>query len=304
MWAVLTCREQAEANADVLQAASNMAAPAATRRTTADMATQYMLGDMDSEPVTACAHEQQTAAKARRTGTTSQVMPSRLHPAAPAAHHSSTPKDLIQAHDYLTTASDRQHEDSKPGMMSKDNGTDIAYSQLDATVTAAEDEASQRQAETKALLAPDSPHAALWGDSPQAAQQSQQAGVQFSTKSSVNTDDISIYVTAGAHELESSAAPASRAHTSHREASGRHAGLTHASLSSGRGGVGAQSPATVRSPLQSVHEEHGTRPSSARASSTGKHCLSHHDAVVAAYSLVACSIDVCILFCLPRNPSL
>ena len=271
------CREQAEANADVLQAASQMAAPAAARRTTADMATQYMLGDLDSEPVTAHVHEQKAAAKATETGATSHVMPSGLQATAPAGHRSGAPEGVIQAQNYPSTASDRQHERIVPGMMTKHRATDVAYSQLKGEATAAEDEALQ--AETKALLAQDSPHAAYWDESPQAANQNCKAREQFPSKPSFNADDISISVMTGARELEPAATPASRAHANQEGASGRHAAIRHASLSRGRGGTGGQSPATVRSPLQSIQEEHGTKPSSACASSTGERCVSHHDAL-------------------------
>lgn len=274
MRALLCCREQAEATANVIQADSHNAAPAVTRRTTADIATQYMLGDLDSEPVIAHAHELHKAHAAANTHGfihNSNVESAGLLGSASAAQHRHTPHELIQAQDYPNRGGvDGPSWQAESGMLTKHALSVVHCSELEGTITAAEDEAAQKQA----LLGIDPPHAASWYDARPVKQHQQAMASQ--AKHGASTDDVSVSVTAEAHECMPAHNPGSWTDMHHGRASSRHAGP--GGTGAPRGAVmtaGSQSPYAVRLPLHSIHEEHGIRAGSTSVSSSGRHHLDY-----------------------------
>lgn len=263
-------RQQAEDAADAVQADATNAAPAVARRATADMGTQYMLGDLDSEPVTVHAHEPHrahAAANTRGAVNNSSVESAGLLGSASAAQHSHAPQGLIQAHDHPIRGVDRPSWQAESGMLTKHALPIVHYSDLEGAVT--EDEASLKQAEATALLGIDRPRALSWDHNSRSARQHQQAANSSQAKHGASADDVSISVTAGGQEYVPAGTPASWTDMHQGRASSRHAEPG----GNAPRAAGGQSPYDVRSPLQSTHEEHGIRSRSLRASSTGGYHL-------------------------------
>ena len=267
---MLAFRQQAEAAANVMQADSTNAVPVVARRATADMATQCTLGDLDSEPVTAHAHESHrahTAANARGHVNNSSVESTGLFGPASAAQHRHAPKGLIQAHDHTIRGTDRPMWQAESGMLTKHALPVVHHSDLEGAVT--EDEASQKQAEATALLGIDRPHVASWDQSSRLARQHQQTAGSSQAKHCVSADDVSILVTGGGQDYAPAGTPASWTDMHPGRASFIHAGPGGTAPRA----AGGQSPCDIRSPLQSTQEEHGIRSRSLRPSSTGGHHL-------------------------------
>ena len=264
---MLSFRQQAEAAADVMQADSSNAVPAVARRATADMGTQYMLGDLDSKPVTAQANELHRAhdtGNARGPVNNSSVESAGLLGSASAAQHSHAPQGLIQAHDHPIRGVGRPPWQAESGMLTKHALPIVHHSDLEGAVT--EDEAALNQAEATARLGIDRPHAFPWDHNPRPFKQQHQAAKISQAKHGVSTDDVSILVTAGGQEYVPAGTLASWTDMHHGRASSRHAGPECTAPRA----AGGQSPYDTRSPLQSTHEEHGIRSRSLRASSTGE----------------------------------
>lgn len=256
-----------------MQADHIIASPAVPRRTTADMATQCMLGDLDSEPFHAHAYQpHQAHAATSEWGIPvddSSMESTGLLGTAPAAQHRHAPHGLIQAHDHSTRGMDRQAWQVESGMLTKHPLSGVHYSGLEGTVT--EDEAvSQKHSEAAAHVgAGPHPHAILWGHSAGPVREHQQAAVPSHLKQGVSSDEVSISVIAGG--LESAPIDSSTSWTvnSQGRASSRHAGPGGPGAPGSTLVAGGHSPYAVRSPLHSIHEEHSIRPNSRRASSTG-----------------------------------
>ena len=291
------CRQQAEANIGAVQAAADTAAAVTTprnRRTTAETATQYMLGDLDCEPLDAYAHARQSQEAESLARASIDTRPTEDDPAglyqdapagvyaksAPPGLHGSAFTGLIQAQSEPLKAFDRGRKESE-GMIDHPM-PDVRYSELEGTITAAEDEEMQRQAFDTALRGGDRPHdqqAQCW----QAAKQHQQPSLGAVQAHPVAS--ISVSVMAGATEvlphgqlssqagfgLESRADSPSAWH-------GIPGGRTAAESENGTGLnmrrvqlVGqTQASQRIRSPLQSIHEDHEIGPRSARTSATGR----------------------------------
>ncbi|KAL3152951.1 hypothetical protein ABBQ38_011980 [Trebouxia sp. C0009 RCD-2024] len=254
-------KQQAEAHDNAVQAEHTMAPPAVPRRTTADMATQCMLGDLDSEPFHAHAYQpHQAHAATSEWGIpfdSNSMETTGLLGTAPAVQHRHAPHGLIQAHDHPTSGTGRQPWQVESGMLTKHPLPGVHYSDLEGTVT--EDEAAA------CLGAEPHPHAVPWGQSAGPVREHQQAAVPSHLKPGVSSDEVSISVTAGGLESAPTDSSTSWTVNSQGRASSRHAGP------GGPGALvaGGHSPYAVRSPLQSIHEEHGIKPNSRRASSTG-----------------------------------
>ena len=296
---MVSFRQQAEAAANVLQAESTSAAPAVARRATADMATQYMLGDLDSEPVSARAHElhgARTAANARGLVNNSSVESAGLLGAASAAEHRHAPQGLIQAHDHPVGGVDRPSRQAESGMLTKQALPVVHHSDLEGAVT--EDEASLKQAEVTALLGIDRPHAPSWDNSGPARQHWQAAG-HSQAKHGVNADDVSISVTAGGQEYVPADTPASWVDMHLSRASAKHSGPGGTAPRAAVGAAGGQSPYDIRSPLQSTHEEHGIRSGSLRPSSAGRYHLDSCDEVAPACCIVLHPCETPVTLCMP-----
>ena len=256
-----------------MQAESTGAAPAAARRATADMATQYMLGDLDSEPVTAHElHKANAAANARGAVNNSSVESAGLLGTASAVHYRNAPQGLIQAHDHPIRGVDRPSWQAESGMLTKHALPIVHHSDLEGAIT--EDEASLKHAEVTALLGIDRPHAISWDQNCGPARQHRQAAGDSQAKHGFSADDVSISVTAGGHEYLPAGTPASWTDMHQGRASSRHAGAGGTGAPRGAAGAaGSQSPYNIRSPLPSTHEEHGSRSRSLRLSSTGGYPL-------------------------------
>ena len=276
---MLCFREQTEAAANAMQADPTNAVPAVARRATADMATQYMLGDLDSEPVTAHARELHSAHAANVRGPVnhSSVESAEVLGAASAAQHRHASHGLIQAHDHPIRGADRPSRQAESGMLTKHANPVVHHSDLEGAVT--EDEASLKQAEVTALLGIDRPHPVSWDQSSRLARKHQQTAGSHQAKNSVSADDVSILVTAGSQEYAPSGNPASWTDMHKGKASSRHAGSGGTAPRAATGPAGGQSPYDIRSPLQSTHEEHAMRSRSLRPSSTGEYYLDSYGQV-------------------------
>lgn len=267
---MLCCRQQAEASDDAVQAGSTSAAPAAARRTTADMATQCVLGDLDSEPFTAHTHESHKAqAESSGWGPTenSSVESTGLSGTGPAAQIRHASHALIQAQDHPTRGTDRHPWRDESGMLTKHPLQGVHYSDLEGLVT--EDEAALQAEATAHSGSEHRLHAAPWGHQAGPVQERQQAAMPGRPKQGISLDEVSISVTAGGYESAPNEPPASWSVTSQGRASSRHAGPGGPGGPRGMTAAGGQSPYAIRSPLQSVHEELGIRTNSRQASSTG-----------------------------------
>ena len=194
MGSTLCCRQQAQASKAALQAAADTVAAISTphkRRTTAETATQYMLGDLDSEPLTAFGHAQQRqeaqslarlsvgtfASDDDQSGPPESAL-SGLHGEAsaglyryaqtghghfPVGPHGHAPlghglKGLIQAQSQPSKAFDRGREGFEAHKSSTHPMPDVKYSEIERQVTEAEDEEMQRQASVMPLPAGAGPH--------------------------------------------------------------------------------------------------------------------------------------------------
>ncbi|KAL3152956.1 hypothetical protein ABBQ38_011985 [Trebouxia sp. C0009 RCD-2024] len=150
-----------------------MAPPAVPRRTTADMATQCMLGDLDSEPFHAHAYQPHQAHAATSDWgmpfDNSSMETTGLLRTAPAAQHRHAPHGLFQAQDHSSSGTDRQSWQVESGMLTKHPLPGVHYSDLEGTVT--EDEAAAH------LSADPHPHAVPWGQSTGHVTEHQQAAV-------------------------------------------------------------------------------------------------------------------------------
>lgn len=297
MQAMLFHRQQAQAAGEAMQADSTDAAAPVARRATADMGTQCMLDDSHPEPATAHTHDLHRAHAAANTRVSvhnSSVESVGLLGAASAAQHRKAPQGLIPAHDHPTRGVyrptwhvDRPMWQAESGMLTKHALPVVHHSDLEGAVT--EDEASQKQAEATSLLGIDRPHVVSWDHSPQPARQHPHAAGVSQATHGVSPDDVSISVTAGGHEYLPAGTPAPWTDMHQGRASSRFEGPGGAGAP--RGAVeaaGGQSPYDVRSPLHSIHEEHGIRPRSLRPSSTGE------------YHLGSYGDNICLL----RQPSL
>ena len=246
------------------------------RRTTAETATQYMLGDLDGEPLTAHAHARQgqeawslaraslesTATEDESLGLCDAALSGkaslRLYAHTPAEHGlshggprghalSGAPgkalTGLVQAQSQPSKAFDRAHEGSEGGPHTHHPLPDVRYSDLEGTVTAAEDEEMQRQASVTPSPggSPHDPHGQPWGLHPD-KQYHPSAHGALQNSAGATPDGISILVTAG-HDITQSGG-----------------------TSTMQAGYALQ---RVRSPLQSINEDHEMGHKSARASGTG-----------------------------------
>ncbi len=308
MGSMLCCRQQAEASKAALQAAADTVAAISTphkRRTTAETATQYMLGDLDSEPLTAIGHAQhrqeaQSLARLSVSTSASDYDPSGppesalsgLHGEAsaglyghaqtghgqlPVGPHGHAPsghglKGLIQAHSQPSKAFDRGPQGFEGHRSSTRPMPDVKYSELERQATEAEDEEMQRQASAMPMPAGAGPHGQQqslsqsqpWGSQSNKQYHQQPSSGARQAPAGTAPDGISIIVMAGPQD----------------------AGVPGGNLSDGRSGPGVgdqigldgakgraggqQMPShRVRSPLQSIHEDHEMGRRSGRASSTG-----------------------------------
>ncbi|DBA70723.1 TPA: hypothetical protein ACH3X2_012094 [Trebouxia sp. C0005] len=287
-------RQQAQASKAALQAAADTVAAISTphkRRTTAETATQYMLGDLDSEPLTAFGHAQQrqeaqslarlsigTSASDDDPSWPPESALSGLHGEAsagmygyaqtghghlPAGPHGHAPsghglKGLIQAQGQPSKAFDRGRKGFEAHKSSTHPMPDVKYSEIECQVTEAEDEEMQRQASVMPLPAGAGPHGQR-----QSLSQSQPPGSwsnkQYQQSSSgarqapigTASDNINILVMAGPQDA---GVPGSNL-SDGRNGPG-FGGPTGLDSSKGRAG-GQQLPShRVRSPLQSIHEDH------------------------------------------------
>ena len=259
-----------------MQAAANIAAPYNPHRTTADIATQYVLADLDSEPLGAHGHQQlevQNRVAALRSGVQTDSPPTRPSGFASTEQLRDSPEALTQAQDYPSRVSTSAQADSH--MLTQQYLRDTAYSLLEDTVTVAEVKAMHKQAESKALLGRSHSPDAHWvrNVNTQAAQQHQQAAGRVASKAADDTDDISILVTAACNEDALPESALQWTLSSPGNTSARRVGSGGVNPLRSRVGLGVASPYAVRSPLQSIHKEHSSRPSSARASSTGRHSM-------------------------------
>lgn len=274
-------RQQAEAGIGAVgAAAATMVAISSPhkRRTTAETATQYMLGDLDGEPLTAHAHARQgqearslaraslesTATEDESPGLCDAALSGkaslRLYAHTPAEHGLSHggPRGhalsgasgkaltgLVQAQSQPSKAFDRGHEGSEVGPHTHHPLPDVKYSEIEGTVTAAEDEEMQRQAAIMSPLA-NSPHGQPSPAQPRGLHPDKQyqpsAHGPLQNPAGATPDGISILVTAG-HDIAQSGG-----------------------TSIVQAGYGLQ---RVRSPLQSIQEDHEMGHRSARASGTG-----------------------------------
>ncbi len=288
-----SCRREAEASIGAVQAVADTVAALHvphTRRTTAETATQYMLGDLDSEPLTAHAHarqrqESQALARASIDTTASEEEPSGPFAHGPVGLHRHALAGLICAQGQPSRAFDRGHESDR---MSKHPLPEVKYSELEGTVTAAEDEEMLGRAAV-ALAAGNSPN----NQSYESVNQHQQSTLGTrQSPAGVSPDGISILVMAGSNDqqpggtLSSQADPGPQSHADtasawHVISGGRTDGRTalgyggEEGLDASRGRAGGQSmthPA-ARSPLQSIHEDHEMGHRSTRASSTGSSAI-------------------------------
>ena len=303
MGSMLCCSQQAQASKAALQAAADTVAAISTphkRRTTAETATQYMLGDLDSEPLTAFGHaqqRQQAQSLARLSVGTSafdddpsgppESALSGLHGEASAGlfgcartghehlpvrpHHAPSGhglKGLIQAQSQPSKAFDRGREGFEAHKSSTHPMPDVKYSESEHHVTEAEDEEMQRQASvmpTPADAGPCGQQQSLsqpqpWGSWSNKQYQKPSSGAR---QAGTAPDDISILVMAGPQDTVPSG------EMSDGRNSPGFAGQTGLDVSKGRAG-GQQMPShRVRSPLQSIHEDHEMGRRSGRASSTG-----------------------------------
>ena len=306
MGSVLCCRQQAEGSKAALQAAADTVAAISTphkRRTTAETATQYMLGDLDSEPLTAIGHAQQrqeaqllarlsvgTAASVYDpSGPPESALPG-LHGEAsaglygyaqtghghlPVGPHGHAPpghglKGLIQAQSQPSKAFDRGHEGCEGHKTSTHPMPDVKYSEIEHQVTEAEDEEMQRQASVMPLPAGAGPHGqqqslsqsqpwGSWGNK----QYHQPSSGTNQAPAGTAPDGISILVMAGSQD------PVQGGDLSDGRSGPEFAGQAGLDGAKGRAG-GQQMPShRVRSPLQSIHEDHEMGRRSGRASSTG-----------------------------------
>ena len=306
MGSTLCCRQQAEASKAALQAAADTVAAISTphkRRTTAETATQYMLGDLDSEPLTAIGHAQQrqeaqSLARLSIGTSASDYDPpgppdsalSGLHREASAGLHGYAQmghghfpvgphghallehglKGLVQAQSQPSKAFDRGHESFEGHRPSTHPMPDVKYSELERQVTEAEDEEMQRQASVMPLPAGAGPHGQQqplsqsqpWGSWRNKQYQQPSSGTH-QAPAGTPPDGISILVMAGSQD------PVQGGDLSDGRSGPRFAG--QAGLDGGKGRAGGQQMPShrVRSPLQSVHEDHGMGRRSGRASSTG-----------------------------------
>ena len=239
-----------------------MTAPGSARRSTADIATQYVLADLDSEPLSAHAHKHQRSHSprtVRASKSESNVVSTRLA-ASEDIRQLKSPQGLIKAQD-LSSWPLHKHKDTA-GMLTEHPFPDVAYSELEGSATAMEDQALQQQAEVKALQGANPHRAAASAQTTKAAAGSQQAAQSSPAKAAVDAADISISVMAGSHDGVPPGNP-----TTWVDANWGRASATHgAGAQRVKGSLGGQSPSAVRSPLHSVHEEHGMY---SRASSTG-----------------------------------
>lgn len=306
MGSMFCYRQQAEASKAALQAAADTVAAISTphkRRTTAETATQYVLGDLDSEPLTAIGHAQQRqeahslarlsigtfASDDDPSGPPESAL-SGLHGEASAGlygyaqtgyghyqvgpHGHAAPgnglKGLVQAQSQPSKAFDRGREGFEAHKSSTHPMPDVKYSEIERQVTEAEDEEMQRQASVMPLPAGAGPHGQQqslsesqpWGSWSNKQYQQSSSGARQAPAGTA-PDGISMLVMAGPQD------PVPGGNVSDGRNGPGFGVQTGLDGSKGRAG-GQQMPShRVRSPLQSIHEDHEMGRRSGRASSTG-----------------------------------
>ncbi len=263
-----------------------------------------MLGDLDSEPLTAIGHAQQrqeAQSLARLSADTSasdydpsgppESALSGLHGEAsaglygyaqtghghfPGGPHGHAPlghglKGLIRNQSQPSKAFDRSHEGFEGHKSSTHPMPDVKYSELERQVTEAEDEEMQRQASVMPLPAGPGPHGQQqsqsqfqpWGSWGNKQYQQPSSGARQAPAGTA-PDGISILVMAGSQDA--GVPGVSLSDGRHGPGFGDQTGLD-----GGKGRAGSQQMPChrVRSPLQSIHEDHEMGRRSGRASSTG-----------------------------------